>query len=268
MEPWEEAVTAEEMTAADFQSRNETLMIHDKNGKIRALCQSLAQQEELDTPSAAGDRALRVYLAHSIDDGEIPDYREEFDINVLLPPEKWTQRNRLPSASPQRIVDYDEPLNISIPPVLKSICQDLVANNYFESQNALGAAAVEWFVDPSLRDEPIEVVTDHANTPSPADDPRDLLPLSYVMDTKARRRLIDFFLTDAAEDKPLTKAEISRKTDSSPTTIIKHIDTLVEFGIVETVGENRERYLPATDTESFQVLIAANQVLEAELIEE
>jgi hypothetical protein len=89
-----------------------------------------------------------------------------------------------------------------------------------------------------------------------------MLHLSYLFDSSVRVDLIDWFLTDAPEQ-AISKSEIARKCDDvSRNSVAKHIDLLVEYGVVATEGEKRLRYKPAIDSPIYRLLRDINIALE------
>jgi len=91
-------------------------------------------------------------------------------------------------------------------------------------------------------------------------------PLRYLFESTARQRLVDVFLELGIQweedDDPLSKKDLIDITDMQRKSVIEHIDALVEMGVVEVDEEHRyDRYEPAVEKESFQILVHANDVL-------
>jgi hypothetical protein len=104
---------------------------------------------------------------------------------------------------------------------------------------------------------------DAADGPEFADtDGKDLLHLSFLMDTKSRVKLIDWLLVDADEERWYSKSALAREADVARNSVVRHVDILVEFGLLEVQGEKNPRYRPRTDSHTFQALFEANCVLQ------
>lgn len=106
-------------------------------------------------------------------------------------------------------------------------------------------------IDREIGPERIDTVDEREERP---------LPLMHLLASPARKKLVEYFL-DEADDRPKSKSEIARETDSSRTTVIKHIDDLVRFGLVRTEGEERLRYAPAVESNTYQLLQKTNNAL-------
>lgn len=86
------------------------------------------------------------------------------------------------------------------------------------------------------------------------------LPLEDLLGSPARMKLTIYFL-DYPDMGWKTKTGIADDTDSSRATIIKHIDALVEYGIVKTRGNERLQYAPYVESTVYQALQDINQAL-------
>lgn len=83
--------------------------------------------------------------------------------------------------------------------------------------------------------------------------------LGGMGDVTARERLIEFFLFDAPE-MPLPKTAIAEQAGVSRNTVLRHIDHLVEVGLVDAEGEERPRYT-TSDGPVPRVFRAAHEML-------
>lgn len=91
-------------------------------------------------------------------------------------------------------------------------------------------------------------------------------PVHDLYRTDSRQTLADFFIKIGDEwnggAKSLSKSEIMEKTGLTRRSIIDHIGTLIELGIVEVVeGDRYNRYKPAIDNPAYEALHAANEEL-------
>ncbi len=91
---------------------------------------------------------------------------------------------------------------------------------------------------------------------------KELLHLSFLMDTKSRVAIIDWLLADADPERWYSKAALAREADVARNSIVRHIDILVEFGLVEVQGEKNPRYRPYVESPTFQALFEANLILQ------
>lgn len=93
------------------------------------------------------------------------------------------------------------------------------------------------------------------------------IALTDLYGSESRQRLADFFLWcglewDAAEDEPLTKSDVHEMSGVTRKSIVKHIDVLVDYGIVDVnIEHTYDRYKPAVKSPSFDALIQTNETL-------
>jgi hypothetical protein len=103
--------------------------------------------------------------------------------------------------------------------------------------------------------------------------------LHKLFSSKTTRILTDYFCSIAPdwnpeEDKPMYKSEIAENTGLSAHSVGDHIDTLVEFGVVENVdGENARspRYQPQLESQTehppvYELILEINNAAYAEKI--
>lgn len=79
------------------------------------------------------------------------------------------------------------------------------------------------------------------------------LAINALLGAEVRRRLVHFFLVDADPDHAYNKSEIAEKTGMARSSVVDHIDQLVQFGVLRTKGENRLRYLVSQDATTDQL---------------
>lgn len=115
-------------------------------------------------------------------------------------------------------------------------------------------------------DEPIgpdtEVAEGRANETRQSYD-QSRSPVAAIFDGTSRQVLVEWACDAYAnEDETFyNKSELSEKTGLSRQTIYDNVDTLVDFGILETEGEARKRYRPNTETEFCGYIIQLNNAL-------
>jgi hypothetical protein len=116
--------------------------------------------------------------------------------------------------------------------------------------------------DPIPDEAELHQVNDEHGPETAAVEQKDLLHLSFLMDTKSRVKIIDWLLVGADEERWYSKAALAREADVARNSIVRHIDILVEFGLVEVQGEKNPRYRPYVESPTFQALFEANHVLQ------
>lgn len=86
--------------------------------------------------------------------------------------------------------------------------------------------------------------------------------LTELLSNDGSQVLLDFFLTSATvEEGPYSKARLKRETGVARQTVFDNVDVLVEYGIVEDVGNTQSRYQPAVDADIYQTLVEVNRTL-------
>lgn len=91
---------------------------------------------------------------------------------------------------------------------------------------------------------------------------KNMLHLSFLMDTKSRVAIIDWLLADADPERWYSKAGLAREANVARNSIVRHIDIPVEFGLVEVQGEKNPRYRPYVESPTFQALFEVNHILQ------
>lgn len=95
---------------------------------------------------------------------------------------------------------------------------------------------------------------------SPGEPPSD--GLSTLLRTKARQKLVHYFLTTPVDPDGENQSVISEGSGASRNSVGRHIDVLVGFGLVEEMGDGPiKRYAPNRDSDAYRVLKEANEVL-------
>jgi len=100
----------------------------------------------------------------------------------------------------------------------------------------------------------------------PIDEPEEdrPLPLAVLTQTKNHRELLDYFLTADIPEDGYNKTKIAEQSGVSTNGIRRHIDTFLEFGIVElttSADVHIKRYTTNKDSEVHRALRNANNVL-------
>ena len=92
------------------------------------------------------DRAIRIYLAHLIDEGELSVDRTDYEIGILIPPEGWVEEHiDPPMCDPVDDVDCDgEIISISVPPAVNEMIDEADEQGVVESKSKLVIDAHEW----------------------------------------------------------------------------------------------------------------------------
>lgn len=90
------------------------------------------------------------------------------------------------------------------------------------------------------------------------------LPLTVLTQTKNHRELLDYFLTADIPDEGYNKTDIADESGVSTNGIRRHIDTFLDFGVVEMTtdeGAYISRYTNNKDSDVHRSLRAANNAL-------
>lgn len=94
-----------------------------------------------------------------------------------------------------------------------------------------------------------------------SDDDRPL-PVNELFASKSRRGLIDYFLTGNVDERGENQSQIAEDSGVSRNSVGRHINVLVEFGLVEEMGEGAIRkYAPNEDSEALHMIRALNNAL-------
>lgn len=127
-----------------------------------------------------------------------------------------------------------------------------------ELDELLGDREITEEADPS---EPQRTDDPSIEYQGPSDHP---LPLTVITQTKNHRELLDYFLTADIPDEGYNKTTISEQSGVTTNGIRRHIDTFLDFGIVErTTDEDAHisRYTTNQDSDVHRALRMVNNVL-------
>lgn len=88
-------------------------------------------------------------------------------------------------------------------------------------------------------------------------------PLAALFASDSRQLLVEWACDVYArgDDDFYNKSEISEMTGLSRQSVFEHVDTLVDFGVLEQTGENRKRYRPNDETAICAMLMDVNGIL-------
>jgi len=131
-------------------------------------------------------------------------------------------------------------------------------NDIDELNELLGDREITKEADPTQPDEN-ETPSSTLNTEEDAP-----LPLTHVTQTKNHRQLLDFFLTADIPDEGINKTEMAKQSGVSANGIRRHIDTFLDYGIVElTTSESAhiKKYTVNRESDVHRALRVANNVL-------
>lgn len=132
--PWKEGtdLDIEDMGDADFERRSDYLSVQDSSGEIPAMANTLSEEWGV-SKAVAADRVSRMYLAHLIDEHDL-DYREKYDVVTLIPPQGWTEQ--IEPLDLDYKITVTTNLNISVPPTVRDMVDDIVDNEDTEITSA------------------------------------------------------------------------------------------------------------------------------------
>lgn len=89
------------------------------------------------------------------------------------------------------------------------------------------------------------------------------LPLTFLTQSKNHRELLDYFLTADIPDEGYNKTKIAEESGVSTNGIRRHIDTFLDFGIVELTTDpdaHIKRYTTNKESRIHRALRRANNV--------
>lgn len=123
--PWKEGVdiSIENMGDADFERRTDYISLQDSTGEVPAMAHALEDEWGISKNKAA-DRVVRMYLAKLIDENNLHDLREKYDVTTLIPPQGWTEQIEPLNLDYQ--IRANSNLNISVPPTVRDMVDELV----------------------------------------------------------------------------------------------------------------------------------------------
>lgn len=146
-EPWDDEIDIAKTGETYFQSRTETVSVYDADGSIRALAEGARSYYGMETINKLMDRAVRLYIAHLIDENDgLKDFREEYDLYGAIPPESWISDFERGQIEPIEDATETGPIAVATLPVVKSVVLDLVGSDVtkYETQSAFVEGALEW----------------------------------------------------------------------------------------------------------------------------
>lgn len=127
--------------------------------------------------------------------------------------------------------------------------------NNNESDDLLGDRTIREETDPSAPQR-TDVIEDESKERP--------LPINVLTQSKNHRQLLDYFLTADIPEEGYNKTDISDEAGVSTNGIRRHIDTFIEFGIVEeTTSESAHisRYTTNKDSDVHRALRSVNNTL-------
>jgi hypothetical protein len=226
-EPWASGLTVIDVTDTDIAaSRTHNTAVSTEDGVLVRFVEALRRQDELTNRSAAADRSLRVELAHA-SDASNNDYREQYNIGYLIPPQNWVANQsftRVPPVSGSTITTSKRGINFSTPPVCREIADDLLENGEYESLSAIVQSGVKRLLG-------------HKPSPDAGNQYMlgiypDKIPLFELSKDQTRRELLNFALTTMEDDTWYRKGEIVDSIAVGHESVRQKISSLTDFGIL------------------------------------
>jgi hypothetical protein len=226
-EPWASGLTVIDVTDTDIAaSRTHNTAVSTEDGVLVRFVEALRRQDELTNRSAAADRSLRVELAHA-SDASNNDYREQYNIGYLIPPQNWVANQsftRVPPVSGSTITTSKRGINFSTSPVCREIADDLLENGEYESLSAIVQSGVKRLLG-------------HKPSPDAGNQYMlgiypDKIPLFELSKDQTRRELLNFALTTMEDDTWYRKGEIVDSIAVGHESVRQKIGSLTDFGIL------------------------------------
>lgn len=88
------------------------------------------------------------------------------------------------------------------------------------------------------------------------------LAINELFSSKSRRGLIDYFMTGDIAEGGENQSQIAEKSNVSRNSVGRHINTLVDFGLVEEKGDGAIRkYAPKEESDAYQLIVQCNELL-------
>jgi hypothetical protein len=132
-EPWASDADIMDLTDTDIEAkRTMHTKISDTSGELHRLVETLRRHEGLDARSATCDRALRVELAHAIDNHLVTFDRDTHDVAYTIPPAGWLQQRVFSEVT---LLDEGEmnvdtrAIGFTTPDVVHDMARDAVDND-------------------------------------------------------------------------------------------------------------------------------------------
>lgn len=132
-EPWASDADIMDLTDTDIEAkRTMHTKISDTSGELHRLVETLRRHEGLDARSATCDRALRVELAHAIDERIVTFDRDTYDVAYTIPPAGWLQQRVFSEVA---LVDEDDvdidsrAIGFTTPDVVHSMAREAIDND-------------------------------------------------------------------------------------------------------------------------------------------
>jgi len=136
-------------TDADLeQSRTKYTRIANGNRDLHALLHTLRRREGLDNVSKTLDRALRVELAHAIDNYDVTFEHEDWGVRYLIPPVTWLHEQDYGTQSPVDLQDppendeYDRTIGFTTTPIVFEMAQAAIDEGAYDSLSNIVEAGI------------------------------------------------------------------------------------------------------------------------------
>lgn len=276
--PWADEVTLKERNGPDFETRTHSISIYDVAQQYRRLATEFGNHWGIPR-NAAADRAIRIYTAHILDDNQIPDLREATEQTVLIPPQGWVAENQSEWKVPAFIPDpdpveekIDRTIRPTIPPTVGEMVSVLVEEFEVADTKSGFAKAAHRFIaevdEKVLEGDQMSMSwpRESASSDTATDDLEGRpFMMGELFNPESRLDLIEYFLSDSVNPEGENQSRIAEKSGVSRNSVGRHINTLVEFGVVDEKGDGAIRkYAPRTDSRAYKLIVSLNRALNAE----
>jgi len=145
-EPWQSGVDIMSLTDTDLESpRNKSTRIANSSRELHRMVETLARAQDLDW-SATCDRALRIELAHAIDNYEVSFTHEEYDVAYTIPPISWIDDHEPVDGAlvdSTDVADEDRTIGFSTAEVVFEMAQQAIHEGAYESLTDVVTSGIE-----------------------------------------------------------------------------------------------------------------------------
>lgn len=138
-DPWRRGVDVSDLTDTDLTAtRTAPLAVSDPDGEYHRKAAALRTEQSLENDSAVCDRAVRIEIAHAIDNYVVEFSRDDFDVAYTIPPVGWVrQMETYPVEIPTDMTVEDRQINMTTAPVVKSMIEAAVEEGPYETKSAI-----------------------------------------------------------------------------------------------------------------------------------
>jgi len=144
---WKEGVDVTELTATDLEAtRGRHTRVSDPDRNLHRYLETIVRNTDLPNWNYAADRALRVELAHIIDNWEVDFERADYDIAYTIPPVGWIEQQdfeQLEIVDESEVADAERTVGFNTPEEVVEMAKDAVKQGAYETMSELVKAGAK-----------------------------------------------------------------------------------------------------------------------------